>query len=169
MFNLLFVPIALLYTLVVGALFIYGLNFFYMTYLVIRKKGEYPAPPPPDRWPSVTVQLPIYNELYVSERLIEAVVNLDYPREQLEIQVLDDSTDETVQIVKQAVENARRQGTNIVLIHREKRTGFKAGALAEGYAQARSEFVAIFDSDFIQVRQIGSGRSAPGTGGGVIL
>jgi cellulose synthase/poly-beta-1,6-N-acetylglucosamine synthase-like glycosyltransferase len=130
-------------------LFVYGINFFYLTYLTWRKRDARAAPPPLTTRPRVTVQLPIYNELYVAERLIRAVAQLDYPPALLEIQVLDDSTDETVEVVRAAVERLRAQGANIVHLHRLHRNGFKAGALAEGLAQAQGEFVAIFDADFI--------------------
>ncbi|MEW5961397.1 MAG: cellulose synthase family protein, partial [Chloroflexota bacterium] len=150
MLDLLFVPIAILYLLVVGALFVYGLNFFYLTYVAWRR-GRFAPPPPPAAvaWPAVTVQLPIYNELYVAERLIEAAARLDYPAGRLEIQVLDDSTDETVQLSGAAVERWRSRGVNIVHVHRTARPGFKAGALAAGLERAHGEFLAIFDADFI--------------------
>lgn len=97
----------------------------------------------------VTVQLPIYNEKFVVERLINSVCNLDYPNENLEIQVLDDSTDETVEIVSKLIEEKKKEGVNIVHLHRENRNGFKAGALREGMKSAAGEFIAIFDADFI--------------------
>ena len=107
----------------------------------------------PDRWiggwPRVTVQLPIYNERYVAERLIDAAAALDYPREQLEIQVLDDSDDETAILARRRVETHRRQGLNIEHVRRSDRSGFKAGALAEGLERARGEFVLILDADFV--------------------
>jgi cellulose synthase/poly-beta-1,6-N-acetylglucosamine synthase-like glycosyltransferase len=97
----------------------------------------------------VTVQLPLYNEKYVSDRLIDAVCAMDYPTEKLEIQVLDDSTDETVEQVKKRVNIWRNKGMNIQHIRRQGRLGFKAGALAYGFSMARGEFFAIFDADFI--------------------
>jgi cellulose synthase/poly-beta-1,6-N-acetylglucosamine synthase-like glycosyltransferase len=97
----------------------------------------------------VTVQLPIYNEMYVAERLIDAVCKLDYPRELLEIQVLDDSTDETSQIAELAVRRQAQRGVDIKYLHRTDRRGYKAGALDAGLRQARGEFVAIFDADFV--------------------
>jgi cellulose synthase/poly-beta-1,6-N-acetylglucosamine synthase-like glycosyltransferase len=99
--------------------------------------------------PKVTVQLPIFNEMYVVERLIHNVCEIDYPREALEIQVLDDSTDETTRIAQKWVEHYQRQGYAIKLRHRDKRQGYKAGALREGLAEATGEFIAIFDADFI--------------------
>ncbi|MCK5087210.1 MAG: glycosyltransferase family 2 protein, partial [Melioribacteraceae bacterium] len=97
----------------------------------------------------VTIQLPLYNEMYVAERLINAVCKITYPIELLEIQVLDDSTDETVNIVAKAVEEKLRDGFNIKQIRRSNRVGFKAGALKEGLKTAEGEFIAIFDADFI--------------------
>ena len=99
--------------------------------------------------PTVTVQLPIFNERYVVERLIDAACALDYPRDRLQIQVLDDSTDDTTERAQQRVQHWRDQGVDIVLLHRQNRQGFKAGALAEGLRSASGDFVAIFDADFI--------------------
>ena len=103
----------------------------------------------PETLPRVTVQLPIYNEMYVADRLIEAVCRIDYPRERLEIQVLDDSTDETRSVAELAVRRFAAQGVDIKYYHRADRSGFKAGALEAGLKAARGEFVAIFDADFI--------------------
>lgn len=153
MSDSLLIPIAVLYLLLMGMLFIYGLNFYYMTGLALSRKetvsdesGE-----EADRGvlPCVTVQLPIYNELYVAERLIEAALRLDYPIERLEIQVLDDSTDGTRTIIDRAVMRGRAAGVDIRVLRRDVRTGYKAGALAAGLAQARGELLAIFDADFI--------------------
>ncbi len=106
-------------------------------------------PTEPDVWPMVTVQLPLFNELYVVERLIDAVADLDYPRKLLEIQVLDDSTDETTRLARARVTHHRKQGLEIRLIHRRERCGFKAGALAAGFEAARGEYLAVFDADFV--------------------
>lgn len=100
-------------------------------------------------WPKVSIQLPIFNEKYVANRLIEAVSNIDYPKEKLEIQVLDDSTDETLEIVAKKVAEVAESGVDICLLHRTDRSGFKAGALAEGLKTAKGEFVALFDADFL--------------------
>lgn len=97
----------------------------------------------------VTIQLPLYNELYVADRLINTVCEIDYPKDKLEIQVLDDSTDETTAIVAQVVEQKQKEGFDIVHVRRGTREGFKAGALREGLKTAKGEFVAIFDADFI--------------------
>ena len=107
---------------------------------------------PAKGWPPVTVQLPVFNERYVVERLIESVSGLDYPRERLDIQVLDDSTDDTTALAAAAVARMRTQGVQIALLHREARNGFKAGALAEGLKTAAGEFIAIFDADFLPPR-----------------
>ena len=97
-----------------------------------------PGPPPPvAEWPVVTVQLPIYNEMYVVDRLIDAVCELDYPNEKLEIQVLDDSTDETREIAELAVRRQAARGFDIKYLHRTDRTGYKAGALDAGLKVAR--------------------------------
>jgi cellulose synthase/poly-beta-1,6-N-acetylglucosamine synthase-like glycosyltransferase len=99
--------------------------------------------------PVITVQLPLFNEMYVVERLLKAVTEIDYPREKLEIQVLDDSTDETVKLARATVESYAAQGFDIHYIHRTDRTGFKAGALENGLKTARGELLAIFDADFV--------------------
>lgn len=100
-------------------------------------------------WPVVTIQLPIYNELYVAGRLIDEVARMDYPADRLEIQVLDDSTDETTAIVAGLVGRWRTRGVDIQHVRRSGRVGFKAGALAHGLELARGELIAIFDADFL--------------------
>jgi cellulose synthase/poly-beta-1,6-N-acetylglucosamine synthase-like glycosyltransferase len=99
--------------------------------------------------PLITVQLPLFNEMYVVERLVKAITEIDYPRDRLEIQVLDDSTDETVSIARATVENCARAGFDIHYLHRDERTGYKAGALEHGMKTAKGELVAIFDADFV--------------------
>jgi len=99
--------------------------------------------------PYVTVQLPIYNELYVVERLIDKVCQFNYPIDKFEVQVLDDSTDETINIIKKKVDEWKAKGIEIVLFHRSDRKGYKAGALEEGLKTAKGEFIAIFDADFL--------------------
>jgi len=99
--------------------------------------------------PVITVQLPLFNELYVVDRLLKAVTAFDYPREKMEIQVLDDSTDETVKVAKAVVAKYAEQGFDIHYIHRADRTGFKAGALENGNRTAKGELLAIFDADFV--------------------
>jgi len=115
-----------------------------------RKKPLYLSPDiPKNQHPFVTVQLPVFNELYVMERLIDQVMLFDYPKERFEVQVLDDSTDETVEISRKKVEEYKAKGFNIELIHRVDRTGFKAGALKHGMQTCKGEFIAIFDADFL--------------------
>jgi cellulose synthase/poly-beta-1,6-N-acetylglucosamine synthase-like glycosyltransferase len=100
-------------------------------------------------YPHITIQLPVFNEMYVVERLIKSTCEIDYPLDKLEIQLLDDSTDETVEIVDKIVKEYRLKGFDINHIHRNDRSGFKAGALKEGLKTSKGEFVAIFDADFI--------------------
>jgi cellulose synthase/poly-beta-1,6-N-acetylglucosamine synthase-like glycosyltransferase len=102
-----------------------------------------------EEYPFVTVQLPIFNEKYVVERLIDNIVQFDYPKDRFEIHVLDDSTDETVEITKQKVLEYQKKGFQIEQIHRVDRTGYKAGALKEATTQAKGDFIAIFDADFL--------------------
>ncbi len=99
--------------------------------------------------PVVTVQLPLFNEMYVAQRLLDAVANIHYPRNCFEIQVLDDSTDETQEICRKKVAELAETGIDIKYIHRVDRTGFKAGALANGLKTSRGEFVLVFDADFV--------------------
>ena len=106
-------------------------------------------PPPPADWPAVTIQLPIFNERYVVERLIDSVIAIDYPRDRLHIQVLDDSTDDTAALARTKVAQYRARGVNIEYVQRPARTGYKAGALAYGLTRSTGEFVAIFDADFV--------------------
>jgi len=132
-------------------IFIYSLAQGHLTFLYLKsqKKSLISVPNLPAELPIVTVQLPIYNELYVVERLLTKVAKLDYPLDKLEIQVLDDSTDETAKVAKALVDELRTTGLDIKHITREKREGFKAGALAYGLQEAKGEFVAIFDADFL--------------------
>lgn len=143
----------IIYILAALLLAVYAFNAWLLTALYARHRRDIPHPPPAQLagadLPSVTVQLPIFNETLVVERLIDAVVQLDYPRRRLQIQVLDDSTDETTQIAQAWVDMYRLQGVNIELIHRRDRTGFKAGALKNGLATASGELIAIFDADFV--------------------
>src|SRR5258705_411575 len=125
----------LLYALALLGLLVYGLNAYVMIALHWwTRRSARAAPPPPDPpvWPLVTVQLPLYNERYVAGRLLEAAGTLDYPADRLEIQVLDDSTDDTAAIVAETAQRLRARGVNVVHVRRTDRTGFKAGALASG-------------------------------------
>jgi cellulose synthase/poly-beta-1,6-N-acetylglucosamine synthase-like glycosyltransferase len=128
----------------------YGLHRYYLVYSFFKNRQNVPGPPPPvAEWPKVTIQLPIYNERYVIERLVDAVAHFDYPNDLLDIQVLDDSTDETQEVARACVERYQALGLPIRYLHRNDRTGYKAGALAEGLKSAQGEFVAIFDADFL--------------------
>lgn len=138
------------YIISLAFLSIYGLQALLMSLLFLVKwKHNPPLPPEPQEWPSVTVQLPVYNEKYVVERLIESVSNLDYPTNKLSIQVLDDSTDETTCLAANKVNYYRWRGVNISLHHRSDRTGFKAGALAAALPQAPGDMIAVLDADFL--------------------
>jgi len=144
--------VVILYFVVLSFLAIFGAHRYFMVYLYLKNKKNKPEPLreyAPKDLPMVTIQLPMYNEMYVAQRLIDTVVKMDYPQELLEIQVLDDSTDETTQIAAERVQHHREQGINIRLLHRENRKGYKAGALEEGLSEARGEFVAVFDADFV--------------------
>jgi cellulose synthase/poly-beta-1,6-N-acetylglucosamine synthase-like glycosyltransferase len=142
--------IMLPYFLVMAILAMYGLHRYALVYNYFKHRDNVPGPPPEVAvWPRVTVQLPIYNERYVIERLIETIAQFDYPRELLDIQVLDDSTDQTQQVAGDCVERHQALGVPITYIHRDNREGFKAGALQEGLKTATGEFIAIFDADFI--------------------
>jgi cellulose synthase/poly-beta-1,6-N-acetylglucosamine synthase-like glycosyltransferase len=137
------------YFFVLVILAVYGWHRYYLVYLYMKNKGCQPVPAGTlDALPVVTIQLPIYNEMYVADRLIDVVCQIEYPRELLEIQVLDDSTDETRSVAEQAVRRNASRGVDITYIHRTDRTGYKAGALEAGLKVAKGEFVAIFDADF---------------------
>jgi cellulose synthase/poly-beta-1,6-N-acetylglucosamine synthase-like glycosyltransferase len=140
----------LLYGLSTFGLAVVGFNALILSLIYLRhRKNETPPPPVAEGdWPSVVVQLPIYNEQYVIEALIGAVCKLDYPRDRLTIQVLDDSTDETVALAAGAVERAQNK-YQVEHVRRETREGFKAGALAYGLSRTDAEFVVIFDADFV--------------------
>jgi len=142
--------ILVLYFFVLSILAIYGWHRYYLVYLYMKNKGQAPLPMPElEVLPRVTVQLPIFNEMYVADRLIDAVCEMDYPRELFEIQVLDDSTDETTEIAELAVRRHALLGFNIRSLHRVNRMGYKAGALEAGLKEATGEFIAIFDADFV--------------------
>ena len=133
----------------------YGLHRYWMIFLYLRHRKEtlQPAERLPEL-PKVTVQLPLYNEMYVAERLLDAVAALDYPKDKLEVQVLDDSTDETTQIVARKAAQLCAQGFDVHHIHRSNRHGYKAGALENGLHEATGEFIAIFDADFVPQRDL---------------
>jgi cellulose synthase/poly-beta-1,6-N-acetylglucosamine synthase-like glycosyltransferase len=138
------------YFFILSILAFYGGHRYFLVYQYMKYRDRVPGPPPPvDEWPIVTIQLPIFNEMYVVDRLIDAVCAIDYPRDRLEIQVLDDSTDETREIAELAVRRQAARGFDISYLHRVDRIGYKAGALEAGLKVARGEFVAIFDADFL--------------------
>lgn len=149
-----------IYLLALSALMTYGMNCWFLM-LMYRLNSRQAAQLhrrtidafyrklPPRDWPHVTIQLPVYNERYVVERLIKSVCSIDYPKKLLEVQVLDDSTDDTAIIARAMVDKMKAAGIDIVYIHRTDRTGFKAGALKEGLETAKGSLVAVFDADFI--------------------
>ncbi len=139
-----------IYLTVLAVLGIYGSHRGLLLYRYWRYRSRAPKPPKPfEELPVVTIQLPMFNELYVVERLLDAVARIDYPKDKLEIQVLDDSTDETRQIARRKVEQLAAEGFDIHYLHRTDRTGYKAGALDAGLKVSRGEFVMIFDADFV--------------------
>ncbi len=141
-----------LYLLCMIAMSLYGLNAMVTAILFIRAKRslkQEQSTPEPEEWPKVTIQLPVFNEKYMLERLLWAVTQLDYPLDRLQIQVLDDLTDDTALLSARLVEEYRARGFNIECIFRTDRGGYKAGALKKGLETASGELVAIFDADFI--------------------
>ena len=142
--------LALSYMLVVGVLALYGFHRYCILYLYFKHRRDVPTPAARfEELPRVTVQLPIFNELYVVERLLKSVAALDYPRHLLQIQVLDDSTDETTSLAGAGVQQLVEQGFNVEYIHRTDRTGFKAGALENGMGSCTGEYILILDADFV--------------------
>ena len=140
----------LCYTAVLLGISLYGLHRYHIVYLFLKNRGNVPQPLAKlEKLPRVTVQLPIFNELYVVERLLESVSKLDYPQDLLDVQVLDDSTDETRELATKLVDALHAKGFDITHIHRTDRTGFKAGALENGLQTAKGEFILILDADFV--------------------
>ena len=144
--------ILIVYFSILGTLAVYGayrikqvIDFWRYRKFVPRPSGRFSE----DELPRITVQLPLFNELYVVDRLLKAVTAIDYPHDKLEIQVLDDSTDETIKVAEAVVAKYAAQGFDIHYIHRADRTGFKAGALENGNRFAKGELLAIFDADFV--------------------
>ncbi|MEY4581130.1 MAG: hypothetical protein RL701_5833 [Pseudomonadota bacterium] len=144
-----------LYLVVLSILGLYGFHRGHLLFLYWRHRKE--ATTPTGYFtdlPRVTVQLPMYNEMYVAERLLEGVANIDYPIDKLEIQVLDDSTDETVGIARAKSEELSQRGFDVRYYHRENRHGYKAGALEEGLRVAKGDYVLVFDADFVPTPSI---------------
>ncbi len=143
-----------LYTLALVMVFVFSATQAYLALKYTHSK-KYKSESPQlkfngtDSFPAVTIQLPIFNELYVIKRLLTAITALEYPKELLEIQVLDDSTDESVALTAQLVADYQNQGFTIEHLRRKERTGFKAGALKAGLTSAEGTLIAIFDADFI--------------------
>ncbi|MBI1850830.1 MAG: glycosyltransferase [Planctomycetes bacterium] len=140
------------YFAIVSILAVFGLHRCYMVFLYKKHRANKPRPKglfPSNDLPRVTIQLPIFNELYVVERLLDAVAAIDYPRDRLDVQLLDDSTDETQVVAARKVAELRAGGLDVSYVRRDNRHGFKAGALAEGLKTAKGEFIAIFDADFL--------------------
>jgi cellulose synthase/poly-beta-1,6-N-acetylglucosamine synthase-like glycosyltransferase len=128
----------------------YGVHRYFIIYLFLKYRKQPPLPAARfEQLPKVTMQLPIFNEVYVVERLLKSVSEIDYPRELLQIQVLDDSTDDTRELTARCTDELRRRGFNVEHIHRTDRVGFKAGALETGLASVHGEFVCILDADFV--------------------
>jgi len=128
----------------------YGLHRYFIVYLFLKNRRRVPQPLSHfEQLPVITVQLPLFNEIYVVERLLKSVSELDYPRERLQIQVLDDSTDETRCLTASCAQKLAERGFDVELIHRTDRVGYKAGALEAGLATARGDFVCILDADFV--------------------
>ena len=144
----------LIYLFAIVALSIYGLHVGVLLVIARRVRASAPTAPLPEPavWPFVTIHLPLFNERYVVNRVIQAALAIDYPRDRFEIHVLDDSTDDTQAIASRAIEAAAATGVSCRLLHRSHRLGYKAGALAEAMPHARGEFIAIFDADFVPPR-----------------
>ncbi|NLG43408.1 MAG: glycosyltransferase, partial [Phycisphaerae bacterium] len=143
------------YIVVLSLVCIYGAHRYFLVGLYYRfRKAGRPYASRFNDLPWVTVQLPMFNERYVAQRIIEQACRIDYSADRLEIQVLDDSTDDTQTIARETVERMRAAGHNVVYVHRDNRTGYKAGALEAGLKTARGEFVAIFDADFLPPERI---------------
>ncbi|EAQ38475.1 glycosyl transferase family 2 [Dokdonia sp. MED134] len=148
------ISIIVIYTISLVIIFAYSLSQLNLLFNYLRAQRIKDDAPKfnfkdPAQIPLVTIQLPVYNELYVMERLLDNIALLDYPKEKLEIQVLDDSTDESFERTKNHIERLKNQGLDIKHVTREDRSGFKAGALKEGLKVAKGEYIAIFDADFL--------------------
>ena len=143
------------YVAILVAVAIYGFHRYILVYLYLKYRNQIYQPTGRfEALPRVTVQLPMYNEDVVAERIIRATCQIDYPLDRLEIQVLDDSTDHSADIARKACEQWAAKGYPIHYIHRNNRVGYKAGALAEGLPRATGQFISIFDADFVPPRDI---------------
>lgn len=138
------------YFVFLGVLSVYGVHRYFLTYVYLKNRRKRRKPEMTfGELPRVTVQLPMYNERYVVERLLAAAARIDYPKDRLEIQVLDDSTDETAYLCARLVTEYQQAGVPISYQHRTNREGYKAGALAAGMEKSTGELIAIFDADFV--------------------
>lgn len=157
MFEIFLGFIVLVYIVDILALFYFGVHCYAMVHLFLKNRKNCESSEDEleqlrkkmGDWPQVTIQLPMFNEYYVVERLIDSVVEIDYPKDRLEIQVLDDSTDESAQLAEKKVNEYREKGFDINYIHRENRQGHKAGALKEAMESVKGDYIAIFDADFL--------------------
>ncbi|MEY3312305.1 MAG: hypothetical protein RL348_1654, partial [Bacteroidota bacterium] len=144
------VTLLIIYFVSLSILFAFGLHGLVMIYFYHKTRAYNPPTLlAQTEWPQVTIQLPVFNEVYVVERLVKAVCEMEYPIDKLEIQLLDDSTDETVEVSRRIVSEYSSKGFDIKHIHRIDRSGFKAGALKSGLETAKGEYVGIFDADFV--------------------
>lgn len=141
--------LGIIYLACLALLACYGLYRYQLVWVYYRVKGLAPACPAITSWPTVTIQIPVYNERYVIERAIRSACEVDYPRDRLQIQILDDSTDFTSELIARAIAPYRRQGLQVVQIRRRRRHHFKAGAMRHALGQAIGELIAIFDVDFV--------------------
>ena len=145
-------PLVIYYFLVIAVVCLYGLHRYWIVWVYLRVRGSAKAPHTPEKFPQlplVTVQLPMFNEKQVARRIIEAACRIDYPRDRLQIQVLDDSTDESADIARRCCQEMSDAGCDVEFIHRQDRNGFKAGALDEAMHSAKGEFIIVFDADFV--------------------
>ncbi len=146
------IALAVFYGLIAIAICLYGAHRYFLVWLYVRHRGVRSAQAPVSEYselPRVTIQIPLFNERNVAERIIAAACAFDYPRDRLQIQVLDDSTDDCTEVVRRRCERFRSEGVDVVCLHRDSREGFKSGALAAGLQSATGELVAIFDADFV--------------------
>ena len=150
-------PLLIYYLAIIAVVCLYGAHRYWMVVAFLRGRRKAVSLHPPEAFstlPPVTVQLPMFNEKRVADRVIEAACAIEYPRDLLQVQVLDDSTDEAAEIARACCERLAAAGHHIQYLHRSNREGFKAGALAEGLKSATGEFVAVFDADFVPPRDI---------------
>ena len=151
---LLAIVLIIIYSFSLFFIFLYSLSQMYLlrnylNFQKIKKELDPPKKIPWEQLPEVTIQLPVFNEVYVMEQLLTNISNLNYPKEKLEIQVLDDSDDESVPLTDALISKIKEKGIDIIHLRRKIRTGFKAGALKEGLKSAKGTFIAIFDADFL--------------------